>query len=82
MTDLSSLIERVEKGEERMKFTYHDLAYALENAAEFLENEEFPDGTGTQDAANKEAARRIRKSAAGIKSLHRAVPLRAYQEKA
>jgi len=38
-----------------------DLVYALENAAEFLENEEWPeDDGGVQVAANKEGAKRIR----------------------
>jgi hypothetical protein len=38
-----------------------DLAYALENAAEFLEMEEWPeDDGGAQCAANREAAKRIR----------------------
>jgi hypothetical protein len=38
-----------------------DLAYAMENAAEFLETEEWPeDDGGAQCAANREAAKRIR----------------------
>lgn len=43
-------------------FEPFDLVYALENAAEFLENEEWPDpaDAAKQCAANKEAARRIR----------------------
>jgi hypothetical protein len=50
------------------KFTVDDLLYALGNAAEFLELEQFPhdDGTdteGQQEAANREAAKRIRRMA-------------------
>lgn len=43
-------------------FEPFDLVYALENAAEFLENEEWPElaDAAKQCAANKEAARRIR----------------------
>lgn len=42
-------------------FEPFDLVYALENAAEFLDNEEWPDDDGgKQEAANREAARRIR----------------------
>ena len=45
-------------------FKLIDLAYALDNAAEFLENEEWPERDGGQQlAANKEAAKRIRKMA-------------------
>ena len=40
-------------------FDNGDLAYALDNAAEFLENEEWPDDGGQQKAANLEAAKRI-----------------------
>ena len=46
----------------RADFDNGDLAYALDNAAEFLENEEWPDDDGgVQEAANKEAAKRIRR---------------------
>ena len=50
------------------KFGVDDLLYAPENAAEFLELEEYPhdDGTeteGQQEAANREAAKRIRRMA-------------------
>jgi hypothetical protein len=45
-------------------FKLADLAYALDNAAEFLEHEEWPERDGGQQvAANKEAAKRIRKMA-------------------
>ena len=42
--------------------------YALENAAEFLENEEWPDPDGkeAQEAANREGAKRIRRMVARI----------------
>lgn len=45
----------------KSKFTADDLEFALENAAGFLEAEEWPelDG-GAQVAANQEAAKRIR----------------------
>lgn len=43
-----------------------DLMYAFENAAEFLENEEYPHDSGQQEAANKEAAKRIRQMAMRI----------------
>ena len=51
-------------------FTSDDLLYAMENAAEFLDNEEWPhdDGTdreGSQCAANAEAAKRIRREPVG-----------------
>lgn len=42
-----------------LKWTLDDLIFALDNAAEFLENEEFPDN-GEQELANKEGARPIR----------------------
>ena len=43
------------------KWTHDDLMYAMENAAEFLETEEWPDDDGgAQVAANHEAAKRIR----------------------
>ena len=46
-------------------FKRADLAYALDNAAEFLENEEWPERDGgAQIAANREAAKRIRRMAA------------------
>ena len=46
-------------------FNVRDLAYALDNAAEFLENEEWSEADGgAQIAANREAAKRIRKMAA------------------
>lgn len=38
-----------------------DLCWALDNAAEFLENEAFPHDDGEQEAANKDGARRIRR---------------------
>lgn len=43
-------------------FEPYDLIYALEQAAEFLECEEWPDPDtkAAQEAANKEGARRIR----------------------
>jgi len=45
-------------------FKPFDLIYALGNAAEFLENEEWPeDDGGAQEAANREAAKRIRRMA-------------------
>ena len=58
------------------KFERDDLLFALENAAEFLELEEYPhdDGTekeGQQEAANREAAKRIRRM---VKRLIRIVP--------
>lgn len=41
-----------------------DLAYALDNAAEFLENEEWQERDGGQQiAANNEAAKRTRRMA-------------------
>lgn len=43
------------------KWTHDDVIYALENAAEFLESEEWPeDDGGAQVEANHEAAKRIR----------------------
>jgi hypothetical protein len=46
------------------KFTPDDLAYAYECAADFLEQEEWPeDDGGAQVAAFREAAKRIRKKA-------------------
>jgi hypothetical protein len=45
---------RVSLGKKKMpKWILDDLIFALENAAEFLENEEFPDN-GEQELANKE----------------------------
>lgn len=45
-------------------FKAGDLAYALDNAAEFLDNQEWPEADGgAQIAANREAAKRIRKMA-------------------
>lgn len=45
------------------KFTIDDYCYALENAAEFLENEEWPEPNErvAQEAANRAAAKSIRK---------------------
>ncbi len=43
----------------KSKWTIDDLIFALDNAAEFLENEEFPDN-GEQELANREGAKRIR----------------------
>lgn len=52
----------------KAKFEPFDLIYALQNAAEFLELEEWPDDdNGAQEAANREAAKRIRKMAKRIK---------------
>jgi hypothetical protein len=46
------------------KFSHYDLIYALDNAAEFLENEQWPeDDGGAQEAANREAAKMIRAAA-------------------
>lgn len=47
------------------KFEPNDLIYALENAAEFLENEEWPEPetAAAQHAANAEGAKRIRRMA-------------------
>ena len=44
-------------------WTVDDLCYALENAAEFLEDEEWPEPAdkAAQEAANREGACRIRK---------------------
>ena len=42
-------------------YTLMDLCWALDNAAEFLENEAFPHDDGEQEAANKDGARRIRR---------------------
>ena len=51
---------RVSLGKKKKpKWILDDLIFALENAAEFLENEEFPDN-GEQELANKEGAKRIR----------------------
>jgi hypothetical protein len=49
-------------------FELDDLLYALENAAEFLENEEWPEPEtkAAQESANKEAAKRIRRMAARL----------------
>lgn len=42
-------------------WTMYNLVFALQNAAEFLENEQWPSvGQGIQAAANMEAAKRIR----------------------
>lgn len=46
----------------RVDFDNSDLAYALDNAAEFLEKEEWPENDGgVQQKANLEAAKRIRR---------------------
>jgi len=52
------------------KWTIDDLLYALENAAEFLELEECsePSQAESQEAANREAARRIRLMARRIEN--------------
>jgi hypothetical protein len=44
-------------------FELDDLLYALENAAEFLDNEEWPEPEtkASQEAANREGAKRIRR---------------------
>jgi hypothetical protein len=44
-------------------FELDDLLYALENAAEFLENEQWPEPAtkAAQEAANREGAKRIRR---------------------
>jgi len=51
------------------KFTAHELCFSLECAAEFLENEEWPDPEDREQqmAAYQEAAIRIRRMAARIK---------------
>ena len=48
------------------KYSREDLAFALESAAEFLENEEWPDESEREsvESAYKEAAKRIRRMAA------------------
>lgn len=51
----------------RVKIGPDDLAYAFDCAADFLEQEEWPeDDGGVQVAAYREAARRIRRMAARI----------------
>lgn len=56
---------KTKKGGDRFK--PFDLFYALENAAEFLENEQWQGYTlqekEEQEAANREAAKRIRRMA-------------------
>lgn len=48
----------------KLNFEIFDLVYALENAAEFLETEQWPeDDGGKQHAANDYAAKLIRKLA-------------------
>ena len=51
------------------RFEPFDLVFALNNAAEFLEMEEWPDpdDAAQQESANREAAKRIRKMAKRIK---------------
>jgi hypothetical protein len=61
---VAALSNAVDAGRNPKNFKPADLAYALDNAAEFLENEEWPDRDGGQQiAANQEAAKRIRKMA-------------------
>jgi N-methylhydantoinase B/oxoprolinase/acetone carboxylase alpha subunit len=52
----------MEKGKQPIQFEPYDLIFALEQAAEFLEREEWPDEEtkAAQLAANKEGAKRIR----------------------
>ena len=58
--DLEPIERRVRRGKtEKPKWVLDDLIFALENSAEFLEMEEFPDN-GEQELANKEGAKRIR----------------------
>jgi hypothetical protein len=54
-------------------WTIYDLCYALDNAAEFLELEEWPDPKDKtrQEAANREGARRIRRMS---KRLEKRIP--------
>lgn len=57
------------------RFTYNDLCHALEEAADFLDLQEWPgDDNGAQNAANREGAARIRKMAARYSRLNEAVP--------
>jgi len=44
-----------------VKFDLDSLLFAFEYAADFLENEEWPHDKGEQEAAYREAAKRIRK---------------------
>jgi len=58
--DLTPNETRVSLGKKKkLKWILDDLIFALENAAEFLEMEEFPDD-GEQELANREGAKRIR----------------------
>jgi len=53
-----------ERRSQERKWNSDDLYYALEQAADFLENEEWPEPDGgAQVAANREAAKRIRRMA-------------------
>lgn len=59
-----AVIDNVTDAGKITKFKAADLAYALDNAAEFLKNEEWPERDGGQQvAANREAAKRISKMA-------------------
>ena len=50
-----------------VKWNSNDLHYALSQAADFLDNEEWPDDDGgAQEAANKEAAKRVRRMASRL----------------
>jgi len=56
------------KNKKSKSFKTFDLIFALENAAEFLEFEEWAENDGgAQEAANREAAKRIRKMAKRIR---------------
>ena len=58
--DLEPIERRVRRGKtEKPKWVLDDLIFALENSAEFLEMEEFPDES-EQELANREGAKRIR----------------------
>lgn len=54
------------------EFTTFDYCYALDNAAEFLENEEWPEPSErkAQEAANRAAAKAIRKMSARFYRKH------------
>jgi hypothetical protein len=58
--EMKAARQHAEAGELAPWTMYH-LVFALQNAAEFLENEQWPAvGQGVQAAANMEAAKRIR----------------------
>lgn len=64
MREQNDVVRRGEPKSRKRLWTNDDLAYALNNAAEFLESEEWPeDDGGQQCAANREAAKRIRRMA-------------------